>query len=62
LVTKLASRGVKARVSGTSAPFRVRLALYRTRKEAANEVLALKQRGIIGFVAEEVRPVEPRSP
>jgi cell division protein FtsN len=62
LVKKLVARGVKARVSGTSAPFRVRLELYRTRKEAADEVLALQRRGIVGFVTEEARPAETRSP
>ena len=62
LVHKLAARGVKARVSGTARPFRVRLDFYRTRQEAVNEVAALKARGIVGFVAEEVPPVENRSP
>jgi cell division protein FtsN len=62
LVSKLATRGVKARVSGTAKPFRVRLAFYRTRKEASTEVAALKARGIIGFVAEEVPPPGARSP
>jgi cell division protein FtsN len=64
LVTKLAARGVKARVSGTAKPFRVRLAFYKTRQEASAEVAALKARGIIGFVAEEVPPAAPgaRSP
>jgi len=59
LVAKLATRGIKARVSGTNAPFRVRLAFYRTRKEAANEVLALKRRGIVSFVTEEAHVAEP---
>jgi cell division septation protein DedD len=62
LVRKLAARGVKARVSGTAKPFRVRLDFYRTRQEAANVVSGLKARGIIGFVAEEVPPPEIRSP
>jgi cell division protein FtsN len=62
LVRKLSGRGVKARVSGAVRPFRVRLDFYRTRQEAANEVAALKARGIIGFVAEEVPPAESRSP
>lgn len=62
LVTKLASRGVKARVSGTANPFRVRLGFYRSRQEALAEVAALKARGIVGFVAEEVPPSGPRSP
>ncbi len=62
LVRKLATRGVKARVSGTTKPFRVRLDFYRTRQEATKEVAALKSRGIIGFVAQEVPPAEVRSP
>jgi cell division protein FtsN len=62
LVNKLATRGVKARVSGTAKPFRVRLAFYRTRQEAAAEVAALKARGIIGFVTDEVPPPGARSP
>jgi hypothetical protein len=63
LVTKLASRGVKARISGeTKPPFRVRLDYYATRQEAAAAVAALKQRGIIGFVTEEARPSGGSSP
>jgi hypothetical protein len=62
LVRKLATRGVKARVSGTAKPFRVRLDFYRTRQEAVSVVTALKARGIIGFVAEEVPPAGTRSP
>ena len=61
LITKLAARGVKARVSGTTKPFRVRLDLYRTRESAQDEVALLKQRGIIGFVTTEAPP-EARSP
>jgi cell division protein FtsN len=62
LVAKLATRGVKARVSGTSKPFRVRLDFYRTRQEAADVVAALKKRGMIGFVTEEAPPAEAKSP
>lgn len=62
LVRKLGLRGVKARVSGTEKPFRVRLDFYRSRQEAARAVAALKTRGIIGFVTEEVPPAEARSP
>jgi cell division septation protein DedD len=62
LVKKLATSGIKARVSGTSKPFRVRLGFYRTRQDAANEVMALKRRGIVGFVAEESHPVGTASP
>jgi cell division protein FtsN len=55
LVRKLATRDVKARISGTSKPFRVRLDFYPTRQAAAAEVAALKRRGIIGFVTDEPR-------
>jgi cell division septation protein DedD len=54
-VRKLATRDVKARISGTSKPFRVRLDFYPTRQAAAAEVAALKRRGIIGFVTDEPR-------
>ena len=56
LVRKLATRGVKARISGDAKPFRVRLEYYQTRQEAAARVAELKQRGIIGFVTDEPRP------
>ena len=56
LVAKLASKGVKARISGETKPFRVRLDFYPTRQAAATAVAELKQRGIIGFVTEEARP------
>jgi cell division septation protein DedD len=56
LVRKLATRGVKARISGDAKPFRVRLDYYQTRQEAATRVAELKQRGIIGFVTDEPRP------
>ena len=62
LVRKLATRGVKARVSGVAKPFRVRLDFYRTRQEATSVVTALKARGIIGFVTEEVPPASTHSP
>ena len=55
LVRKLATRGVKARISGDAKPFRVRLDYYSTREEAAARVAELKQRGIIGFVTDEPR-------
>lgn len=57
LVAKLAARGVKARVSGTTKPFRVRLDFYPTREAAQDAVASLKARGIIGFVTTE--PAEP---
>lgn len=62
LVKKLAARGIKARVSGTSKPFRVRLALHATRKEATDEAAALRKRGIEGFVAEEEATAGARTP
>jgi cell division protein FtsN len=62
LVRRLAARDVRARVSGTAKPFRVRLDFYRTRADAVSAVAALKVRGIVGFVAEEVPPAEATSP
>jgi hypothetical protein len=62
LVRTLAARNVKARVSGTAKPFRVRLDFYRTRKEAVDAAAALKARGIIGFVTEEVPPARQTPP
>lgn len=62
LVRKLAQRNVKARVSGATKPFRVRLDYYRTRQDASAAVAGLKARGIIGFVTEEVPPVDVRTP
>jgi cell division protein FtsN len=53
LVTKLGASGVKARVSGAAKPFRVRLDFFPTRQAALDEVAALKQRGIVGFVTTE---------
>jgi len=62
LVKKLAARDVKARISGDTKPFRVRLDYYATRQAAAAEVAALKQRGIIGFVTDEPRPAGAKHP
>ena len=62
LVKKLASRGVKARVSGTERPFRVRLAFYASREAAAAEAASLKARGIIGFVTTETPAREGTTP
>ncbi|MFI5257542.1 MAG: SPOR domain-containing protein [Gemmatimonadales bacterium] len=62
LVARLSSRGIRTRVSGTSKPFRVRLPFYRTRQEATTEAMALKKRGIVGFVTEEAHPVAASSP
>ncbi len=53
LVKRLAARGVRARVSGSSKPFRVRLGLHTSRKDAVTEQASLRKRGIEGFVAEE---------
>ncbi len=62
LVEKLGSRGVKARVSGSAKPFRVRLDFYRTEREAAAVVTSLKARGIVGFVTTEVPPPAASTP
>jgi septal ring-binding cell division protein DamX len=52
LVTKLAARGIEARITGTKKPFRVRTGFYATHSEAANAVKALKAKGISGIVAD----------
>ena len=62
LVAKLASRGVKARVSGAVKPFRVRLDFYHTEREAAAVVASLKARGIVGFVTTEQPPAGTSRP
>lgn len=62
LVAKLGKSGVSARVSGTAKPFRVRMGFYATRQAAQDEVVALKQRGIIGFVTTEEPPAEAKTP
>ncbi|HEU4720333.1 MAG TPA: SPOR domain-containing protein [Gemmatimonadaceae bacterium] len=62
LVRRLATRGVKARISGDARPFRVRLDYYQTRQEAAAQVAALKERGIVGFVTDEPRPTGAMRP
>ena len=62
LVTKLGASGVKARVSGATKPFRVRLDFYATRQAALDEVALLKQRGIIGFVTTEELAPEGKTP
>ena len=62
LVRKLATRGVKARISGDAKPFRVRLDYYETRQAAAARVAELKQRGIIGFVTDEPRTTGAQRP
>jgi cell division septation protein DedD len=62
LVKRLAARGVHARVSGTSKPFRVRLGLHASRKDATTEAAAMRKRGFEGFVAEEMAPVGTRAP
>lgn len=62
LVKRLAARGIKARVSGTSKPFRVRLGLHTARKDAAAEQASLRKRGIEGFVAEETVHAGARTP
>ncbi|MEO7454649.1 MAG: SPOR domain-containing protein [Gemmatimonadaceae bacterium] len=62
LVAKLAKSGVSARVSGASKPFRVRLDFYPTRQAAQDEVVALKAKGIVGFVTTETPAPAKRAP
>ena len=49
---RFVSRGVDARVDGTSAPFRVRTGYFATRAQANARLAELKARGFDGFVAE----------
>jgi hypothetical protein len=60
LAKRLVARGMAARVvGGTSAPYRVRIGNYATRREAQQAAAALKEKGIDGFVA--TTDVERRS-
>ena len=62
LVAKLLSRDVRARVSGSEKPFRVRLQFFATREEALAHAAVLQRRGIIGFVTTEEPLPEGRTP
>lgn len=62
LVAKLLSRDVRARVSGSEKPFRVRLQFFATREEALAHAAVLQRRGIIGFVTTEEPLLEGRTP
>jgi cell division protein FtsN len=46
------TRGVDARVDGTSAPYRVRTGYFATRAQATARLAELKRLGMDGFVAE----------
>ena len=50
MVTKLRKRGYEARVSGNSAPFRVRIGHYVTEAQADAVKRSLKAKQIDGFV------------
>jgi cell division protein FtsN len=52
LSTKLAKRGLVARVDGSRKPYRVRVGRYATRAEAADAQRALARRGVKGIVVE----------
>ena len=52
LMTRLAKRGLKARVDGDRRPFRVRVGRYDTRADAAAMLARLKKQGQGGFVTE----------
>ncbi len=62
LVERLEKRGIHARVSGGTKPFRVRLALHPTRQAAADEVAELKAKSIVGFVTTEEQAPEQKRP
>ncbi len=50
MATKLKKKGYEARVSGTSAPFRVRIGHYTTEAQASAVMRSLKAKQINGFV------------
>jgi cell division protein FtsN len=50
MATKLKKKGYEARVSGTSAPFRVRIGHYATEAQATAVMRSLKAKQISGFV------------
>jgi len=52
MVTKLKKSGYEARVSGTKAPFRVRIGVYETQAKAAAVQRSLKAKQITGFVVQ----------
>jgi cell division protein FtsN len=52
LAAKLTARGLPARVSGTAAPFRVRVGRYPTRAAAESASADLKSKQISGFVTD----------
>lgn len=56
MVAKLKKRGYEARVSGNSAPFRVRIGRYATEAQATAVMRSLKAKQISGFVVK----AEPR--
>lgn len=62
LVERLEKKGIHGRVSGSTKPFRVRLALHATRRAAVDEVAELKAQSIIGFVTTEEQPSEQKRP
>ena len=55
LVARLVKRGLKGRVDGERAPFRVRIGRYETRAEAVAMLARLKKQGQRGFVVEPGR-------
>jgi cell division septation protein DedD len=56
MVVKLRKKGYEARVSGTTAPFRVRIGYYATQGQASAVMRSLKTKQIVGFVVK----AEPR--
>lgn len=50
MATKLKKKGYEARVSGASAPFRVRIGHYATESQASAVMRSLKAKQINGFV------------
>ena len=51
IVNRIQGRGYRARIDGTTAPFRVRVGTYATRDAATRALNEMKAKGIEGFVA-----------
>lgn len=51
IVNRMQGRGYRARIDGTTAPFRVRVGTYATRDAATRALNEMKAKGIEGFVA-----------
>ena len=56
MAKSLVTRGIDARVDGTTQPFRVRVGKYSSHQEAVEAAAALKSKGITGFLTAVTEP------